>query len=239
MKKYVSSTLISAFVLCLSFTAQAESARQPHTVIELFTSQGCSSCPPADKIMGDLVKTPGILGLSFAVTYWDYIGWKDTFGNIENDTRQVRYRDQFSARYVYTPQMVIGGQDHFVGSNPHELEDNLQKYQGHAQKLDLKWKFEGDKIHITLPEHSSSAVVWQVDLNKAKDVKIGRGENTGKHITYHNIVRKTQAIGEWDGKPRTFTLDLADLMQTGRDGCAILIQEKGFGPIIAALEIDF
>ncbi len=222
----------------LSGAAFAGDIRQPKTVVELYTSQGCSSCPPADKLMGKITRNPEVLGLSFAVTYWDYIGWKDVFGSAENDARQVKYRDQFNARYVYTPQMIVAGSNHFVGSNAHELESNLHKFKGHAEQIPLAWKLEDGKLHITLPDHDTTATIWQVDIDHEKQVKIGRGENSGKSVTYHNIVRKTRHIKDWNGKEQTVTLDLETLMQEGRDGCAILIQERGFGPIIAALEIS-
>ena len=232
--KFLSAALLSSLI---AGTALAGEAHQPQTVVELYTSQGCSSCPPADKLMGKLTKNPDILGLSFAVTYWDYIGWKDTFGSPDNDIRQTRYRDQFSGRYVYTPQMVVAGRDHFVGSNAHELESNLHKFKGHARQIPLKWRFEGEKLIISLPDHGTPATIWQVDIDHEKKVQIGRGENTGKSVTYHNVVRKTRQITDWDGKAKTISLDLTTLMQEGRDGCAILVQERGFGPIVAALQI--
>ncbi|WP_169544120.1 DUF1223 domain-containing protein [Sneathiella aquimaris] len=228
-----------ALFFTLSMTsASALDVRQPKTVIELYTSQGCSSCPPADKLMGEIVQKPDVLGLSFAVTYWDYIGWKDTFANSENDARQTRYRDQFGARYVYTPQMVVAGADHFVGSNAHELEQNLLAFKGHAEQIKLTWRIDGNRLFINLPDHLNGATIWQVDIDHKQEVQIGRGENTGKSITYHNIARRTQPLENWDGQHKTIELDLAALMNEGRDGCAILIQERGFGPIIAALEID-
>lgn len=225
-------------VLIYTSNTHAESVRQANTVVELFTSQGCSSCPPADKIMGDLIKEPGVLGLSFAVTYWDYIGWKDTFGSAKNDERQTQYRDKLNARYVYTPQMIIAGADHFVGSNLGQLKDNLQRYDGHAKKIPLSWSLNQNKLTIELPKSETNAVIWQIDIDHNQPVVIGRGENNGRTITYHNIVRKSQIITSWEGQKKSITLNLEDLKHEGRDGCAILVQEQGFGPIVAALIID-
>lgn len=233
-----SVALLFLILLITVGTAHAKSARQPSTVVELFTSQGCSSCPPADSIMGKLVKDPDVLGLSYAVTYWDYIGWKDVFGSPQNDARQVNYRDRLHARYVYTPQMIIAGSDHFVGSNASKLEDSLRDYKDHAKNIDLIWRFTGEKLEIDLPATNQNAIIWQVDIDYAKEVKIRRGENTGKTIVYHNVVRNTQEIASWDGQATTLSLDLSLLMQAGRDGCAILIQENGYGPILGALIID-
>jgi len=231
-------TLLFLFAVAAAGTAVAGSARQPSAVVELFTSQGCSSCPPADAIMGKLVQNPEILGLSYAVTYWDYIGWKDVFGRPENDDRQVNYRDKLNARYVYTPQMVIAGSEHFVGSNAAKLEDSLRDYKDHAKSINLKWRFNGNNLEIDLPTTNKDAVIWQVDIDHANEVKIRRGENTGKTITYYNVVRNTREIAAWDGQSKTLSLDLALLMTEGRDGCAILIQENGYGSILAALVID-
>ncbi len=236
---YFSKLLISfVFVAALANSAQAGNIRQASTVVELFTSQGCSSCPPADRIMGELVKDPSILGLSYAVTYWDYIGWKDIFGSPKNDERQARYRDRMNARYVYTPQMIIAGKDHFVGSNEGQLKNNLQQFKGHAENLLLKWHLEENILKIELPERQTNATVWQVDIDHEKPVKIGRGENTGKTIIYHNVVRDTQNLASWNGEKKVISLNLDTLEHDGRDGCAILVQEEGYGEIIAALIID-
>jgi len=234
---------VSLFFLALLFTGtsflvQAREARQVETVVELFTSQGCSSCPPADALMGKLVQNPDILGLSFSVTYWDYIGWPDTFGSAVNDDRQVQYRDKLGARYVYTPQMIIAGQVHFVGSNEDQLQTNLDQYKGHARSIQLKWRFTGPYIEIDLPEKAVNATVWQLDMDARKEVEIRRGENRGLSAVYHNVVRKITSLGSWDGTPKTLKLDLDALMAEGRDTCAILIQKDGFGPIIGALVID-
>ncbi|MEH6404949.1 MAG: DUF1223 domain-containing protein [Sneathiella sp.] len=233
-----SITLLFIFALATTSSAFAGTARQPNAVVELFTSQGCSSCPPADSLMGELVKNPDVLGLSYAVTYWDYIGWKDVFGRAENDERQVKYRDKLDARYVYTPQMIIGGSEHFVGSNSAKLEDSLRDHKGHAKSINLNWRFKGETLEIDLPATNKSAVIWQVDIDHTKEVNIRRGENTGKTITYHNVVRNTREIAQWDGQKTTLSLDLSLLMSEGRDGCAILIQKEGYGAILGALIID-
>ncbi len=207
------------------------------TVVELYTSQGCSSCPPADAQMAKLIKNPAVLGLSFPVTYWDYIGWKDTLASPINDARQVQYKDHLNTSYVYTPQMVIAGQDHFVGSSNTRLLDNLELFKGHAQRIPLKWQFTDTGIEINLPAGPTNAVIWQMDIDQMKEVAIGRGENTGRTITYHNVVRKIEKLEEWDGTPKSLNLSLENLISEGRDSCALLIQQDGYGPIIAALLI--
>lgn len=215
----------------------AQSAHQPSTVVELYTSQGCSSCPPADKLLSELIKDDSVLGLSFAVTYWDYIGWKDTFGSPDNDDRQVEYRGRFNSRYVYTPQMVIGGEAHAVGSDPSAVNSLIQKHADHAKSLPLEWAFDGDRLNVVLPAGSGNATIWLVDIDRSNDVDIRRGENSGRIITYHNVVRKIRTLGEWAGDAKTIILDLAEMRAEGRDGCALIIQQDGYGPILAALEV--
>ena len=218
-------------------SASAQSAHQPSTVVELYTSQGCSSCPPADKLLGDLVKDDRVLGLSFAVTYWDYIGWKDIFGNTDHDDRQVEYRGRFNSRYVYTPQMVVGGKDHVVGSDSSAVTALIKKHADHAKSLPLEWSFNGDQLDVTLPSGSGNATIWLADIDSAKDVDIRRGENTGRIITYHNVVRKIRSVGDWTGEMKIISLDLNEMRAEGRDGCALIVQQEGYGPILAALEV--
>jgi len=226
-------TLIAAPTLVL-----AQSAHQPSSVVELYTSQGCSSCPPADKILGELVQDKDILGLTFSVTYWDYIGWKDTFGNKDNDNRQVYYKQEFGSRYVYTPQMVVGGKEHKVGSDRSGIKSLIADNAGHAQQLALSWAFNDDMLEVQLPEGDGEATIWLVDIDRSNDVSIGRGENTGQKITYHNVVRKLRSLGNWDGSAQKIVLDLAEMREMGRDGCALIIQQGGHGPIIAALNVE-
>jgi len=232
------SSFLAAFSTVFSVTAEARDAHQPGTVVELYTSQGCSSCPPADALMGKLVQNPDVLGLSFSVTYWDYIGWPDTFGDIKNDERQTRYREKLDTRYVYTPQMIIAGQDHFVGSNQHELEENLIRFKDHAGRVKLKWRFTDTHLEVDLPQVDQGAVIWQMDLDRENEVQIRRGENRGKSVSYHNVVRKIQMLERWDGSKQILKLDLGMLAAAGRDGCAVILQKDGFGPIIAALVIN-
>ncbi|MZR29483.1 DUF1223 domain-containing protein [Sneathiella litorea] len=242
MNKSLISLVASIYVTVLMLAggtgvALAESAHQPSTVVELYTSQGCSSCPPADKLLGDLVKDDTILGLSFAVTYWDYIGWKDIFGNPDNDDRQAAYRGRFNSRYVYTPQMVVGGEAHAVGSDRSTVEALLKKHADHAKSLPLVWAFENDRLDVTLPSRSGNATIWLVDIDGEKDVDIRKGENTGKIITYHNVVRKIRSLGSWTGDTKTVSLNLAEMRAEGRDGCALIVQQGDYGPILAALEV--
>jgi hypothetical protein len=238
MKKYLIAFNVALAALFIAAASHARDARQVDTVVELYTSQGCSSCPPADKLMSKLTENPSVLGLSLPVTYWDYIGWKDTLASALNDARQANYRDKMNERYVYTPQMIVGGTEHFVGSSKELLASHLNDFAGHARKIALDWNFTDDGIEVTLPKSAVTATLWQMDLDRAKQVAIGRGENSGKSVTYHNVVRKIESLGRWNGDARTLKLALDPMLTEGRDACAILVQEHEFGPIIAALIID-
>ncbi|TNE38049.1 MAG: DUF1223 domain-containing protein [Alphaproteobacteria bacterium] len=238
MRKLILTALLAPSLLLL-FTGVSFAAdiHQPKSVMELYTSQGCSSCPPADRLMGDLVKDKDVLGLSFAVTYWDYIGWKDTFGSPANDARQAHYRDSFHARYVYTPQMVVDGRTHVVGSDRNGVTALLDKDEAAAPPLTLAWNRKGDILEVDLPQGSEEAQIWLFGYDTAKSVNVGRGENSGRSLTYHNIVRDIHDAGSWDGSPRKLELDLTKMRAEGRDGCAFIIQKANYGPVFAALNI--
>lgn len=238
MKKHLLALNLLIVMLVSASTALARDARQVDTVVELYTSQGCSSCPPADKLMESLIQSPDVLGLSLPVTYWDYIGWKDTLASGLNDARQANYKDPLNSRYVYTPQMIVGGEAHFVGSSSAQLEAKLALFKGHAQKIKLSWRFIEGGIEVTLPQSNMKATLWQLDVDFAQEVAIGRGENSGRTITYHNVVRNIESLGRWDGTAKTLKLALGPMMAEGRDGCAVLVQQGEFGPILAALIID-
>jgi len=225
-------------ILFASADSFSQGAIQPSAVVELFTSQGCSSCPPADRLLGELIQDKEILGLSYSITYWDYIGWKDTFGSKDNDLRQAHYKQEFGSRYVYTPQMVVGGEDHKVGSDRAGVKSLIAETAGHAKSLPLTWNFKDDKLAVELPEGEGGATVWLVDLDHVKEVAVGRGENSGENLVYHNVVRKIRSVGDWDGSAQIIVLDLAELRDNGHDGCALLVQKSGYGPIIAALNIN-
>lgn len=215
----------------------AQSVRQPATVVELYTSQGCNSCPPADSFLSELAAKSNLLALSFNVTYWDYIGWKDTLASKAFDVRQASYRAQMNARYVYTPQMIIGGVKHEVGSDRHAVNKAIGSIDGHARNVPLNWHLQGSDLIIELPARPAEAALWLFYLDKRHDVPVRRGENSGKTLSYYNVVRKIDSLGTWDGSARQLRLDLAEISEQGRDGCALIIQKGGHGEIIAALEV--
>jgi hypothetical protein len=226
---------MAAVILALSFgLAQAGSNK---IVVELFTSQGCSSCPPADRYMGELAQRDDIIALTFHVDYWDYIGWRDTFATAETTGRQHAYGKALGQRYVYTPEMVIDGRNHKVGSDRLAVKMALREVAGqHSLAIGVSRDSNG-KVMVSLPAGKGRADVLLVRYDRRHDVEVERGENAGKTLTYHNVVRDFRRIGRWDGRATSFSLDPADLRDGGRDGCAILVQADGTGPILGAVRI--
>jgi hypothetical protein len=199
-------------------------------IVELFTSQGCSSCPPADALLGTLADREDVLGLSFHVDYWDYIGWRDPFASKLNTLRQRLYVKALSGPYVYTPQIVIDGRMDAMGSNKSEVFSSIA-FAGKQMKLALSKNSKGE---IVLPEDTNgrNSTIWLVFFDSSHTTKVLKGENVGRTITNSNVVRSIQDLGEWNGEARTLTIP-----DFPSDGYAVLIQSAadfGHGPIRAS-----
>lgn len=223
----------------LAFAQQAPV--QPKAVVELFTSQGCSSCPAADALFVELAKDPGLITLSFPVTYWDYLGWKDTLGQQAFTKRQKLYAKSRGDGQVYTPQAVINGTSHIVGSDRKGIEKLVQEQgvAGFPVKVSLK-EADGElKIALSPTEASTSeqpAGVWVIAFSRAAAVPIERGENTGKTVTYANVVRGVTRVGDWSGSAVTLSAPLSVTQQPNADAYVVLVQtdqHRRGGPILA------
>ena len=202
---------------------------EPRAVVELFTSQGCSSCPPADKLVGELAHDRSILALSLPIDYWDYLGWKDTLARPRHTARQRGYAMVRGDRAVYTPQMVVNGSAHVLGSDRHAIESAIKKTQTQPGTLTVpvKLSVNGDRVHVTAPasDHAvASSEVWLWAMTKAVPVAIGRGENRGRTVTYHNVVRRWVRLGPWAGTTQTWTVSKHELGTDNVDSVAVLIQ---------------
>lgn len=202
---------------------------KPLTVVELFTSQGCSSCPPANANLIELSKRPGILALSFGVTYWDRLGWKDVFAKPEYTVRQETYEAPLGRDGPFTPQMVVNGRADVVGNRIAEV-DQLIAAQGkvNALSLDLKGR------SLTIGEGSppdGHADIWLVTYDeRTVNVPVKRGENTGRTLPHKNVVHGLTKLGSWNGKTQTVDVPAAGPgLRT-----AILVQTPNGGPILAA-----
>jgi hypothetical protein len=220
-------------------------AGEPKAVVELFTSQGCSSCPPADKLLGEYAARPDVLALSFNVDYWDYLGWKDTLATADNTERQRNYANARGDGQVYTPQAVIDGRVHVVGSNRDEIEGALGKFQdGLPVPLELSSTDDAITVKIgnAVPGELAHANLWLVMYKSTVTVPIDRGENTGKTITYSNVVRKLRPIAMWKGEAMSVDLPKSELRHADVKRCAVLLQEEtkdGLpGPILGAATIE-
>jgi hypothetical protein len=229
---------VAATLVGMALTAAPKVyAGSPRAIVELFTSQGCSSCPPADRLMGELARDPSLIVLSLPVDYWDYLGWKDTLALRGHSTRQRAYSIARGDREVYTPQAVVNGVVHVLGSDKAAIERAIAKTRAADAPLTLlvTMAVVNGNVTVKVPasegEHGS-AEVWLCPITAKAPVTIGRGENRGHTITYHNVARRWVKLGSWDGKAETFSLALselpdADFALKDIDRLAVVVQSGG------------
>jgi hypothetical protein len=215
-----------AVVACASAAALSVAHAQTRAVIELFTSQGCSSCPAADRLMGEFAKDPSIVSMSLPIDYWDYLGWRDTLADPRNTARQRAYSKVRADRELYTPQVVVNGSFHALGSDRAAIERMIAKSRQNpaALSLPVTLSIAGGRLTAALADngHAPAGEVWVVSLAKAVTVAIKRGENKGKSITYHNVARKWHRLATADGK--TWSAPLQEINGTGITTAAVLVQ---------------
>jgi hypothetical protein len=221
------------------------SAGDPRAVVELFTSQGCSSCPPADKLMGELSKDdPSIITLSMPIDYWDYLGWKDTLADSRFSARQKAYSHMRGDRDVYTPQAVVNGSAHVIGSDRAGIEgaiDETEKTDG-VMSVPVSMSVTGKQINVSVAASRGGPAtmhgeVWICSISKAVPISIGRGENRGREITYHNVVRNLLKVGDWNGSANSWTVPLENISRDGVDAAAVYVQDGNRdkpGPMLGA-----
>jgi len=220
-----------AFALALTVAAIVTPALagEPRAVIELFTSQGCSSCPAADKLLGQLRQDPSVLALSLPVDYWDYLGWKDTLALHGHTVRQQAYAQSRGDREVYTPQVVVNGMAQVLGSDRSAIESAIKHTAKQAGTLSLPVAVSvaDNQISVNVPADKGTVTkgeIWLCPITKNVPVAVGKGENSGNTITYHNVVRKWIKLGEWTGAARSFTLPVRDLGDDEAESVAVIIQ---------------
>ena len=230
------STALTALV-SLSLTAPAMADGDP-VVVELFTSQGCSSCPPADKIMHDLAKRDDVIGLALHVDYWDYIGWKDEYAHPDHTARQRAYAREGGRTMIYTPQMVVNGQQDVVGAKAGELSRLIDAHLTAAPEAEVSAKRVGNEVTVDvtpveLPE-GETYEIRVVQYSPMRHASIRRGELAGHDLDYANVVESWQIAGQWDGvAPQEFTASLPSELPA-----VVLIQRAGYGPIVAATRVE-
>lgn len=221
--------------LCLPLPVAAQSTTG--ILVELYTSQGCSSCPPADAFLSELAQADGVIALALHVDYWDYIGWEDAFADPAYSERQKMYARAANSRMVYTPQMIVGGVDRVEGNTPDAVVRFIGKHMAHPAGVDLTITRTGAQVEIRATAAqplAKGAIVQLVRYLPEATIQIERGENAGRSMTYHNIVTSWQRVGDWQG---TAPLDLtADA--PGDQPVVVIVQEPGPARVLAAARLD-
>jgi hypothetical protein len=223
--RVVFALVLAGLVASANHAARAD----PRAVIELFTSQGCSSCPPADKLIAQYARDPSVVALSLAVDYWDYLGWKDTLALSGHSKRQRAYARARGDRQVYTPQAVIDGAVHALGSDKAAIDRAIRQVRERngALTLPVSMARVGDKLTVTVPaseNEKGEAEVWLCPITKSVPVSIGRGENRGRTLTYTNVVRRWIKLGDWSGKAETFNVSINKIQTGNIDSVAVMVQ---------------
>lgn len=227
-------SIFSTLAVCGLIQVAPTIALADPVVIELYTSQGCSSCPPADALLHQLAERDDVIALALHVDYWDYIGWTDIFGNPDNTARQHAYARAARATTVYTPQMVIGGVDHVIGSRPMQVMDLVQTHSQRGYPVSVSLIRSGNSVEISATSTvAGNFVVELIRYTPEAEVEITRGENAGRDITYANIVTSLEAIAQWDGVG-ALKIDAA---APGNDPVVVLVQDSGHGPIVGAAQL--
>ena len=228
----------SAFLAILAALALAAPVRaeQP-VVVELFTSQGCSSCPPADRLLAQLAEREDVIALSLHVDYWDYLGWQDTFADPKFTERQHAYRDAWSKNVVYTPQMVVQGAHDVPAADAKAVAAAIARAQDPAPVIDVSVELEDGmlKCRIAPGPEPVTGTVWMAKYSLEKTVEIARGENAGQTMTYHNIVTSLMRMGKWSGSE---TEEVEMPHPDPGEGVAVWIQKGKAGPILAAAKVE-
>ena len=216
---------------------------EPKAVVELFTSQGCSSCPPADKVLGELAKDPSVIALSLPIDYWDYLGWKDTLADSRFSARQKAYSYMRGDRDVYTPQVVVNGAAHVIGSDRTRIEGAIKDTgkTGGVMSVPVTMTLSGKQLTVSVAAGKETTPaqgeVWLCSVSKAVPISISRGENRGREVIYHNVVRNILKVGEWNGSSESWTVPLDSVMRDGIDAAAVLVQDGSRdkpGPMLGA-----
>jgi hypothetical protein len=226
-RRLASAPLVAGLLIATFAAAQAA---EPRALIELFTSQGCSSCPPADKLLGEFSADPSVVALSVPIDYWDYLGWKDTLANPGHSARQRAYAHLRGDRQVYTPQIVVNGAAHALGSDHAAIEHAIaltdQKPGVMSLPVLISMGSSGLNVQVDAAKSDHAAgEVWLCPLMKAAQVSIERGENRGRTITYHNVVRNWVKLGDWTGTKMNWNVPISEIEASDADAAAVMVQE--------------
>ncbi|MBB5753416.1 DUF1223 domain-containing protein [Prosthecomicrobium pneumaticum] len=218
-----------ALGLCAALVPPQVFAEEPvRAVVELFTSQGCSSCPPADALLGEYAARDDIVALSLPIDYWDYLGWPDTLSEPEFTERQRAYSEARGDRQVFTPQMVVNGGAPVVGGRRAAVDAAIAR--SGPLPVPITVTMAGDAIRVAIgaapPGDPARGTLWLALYDRRIEVTVGRGENSGRTLPYYNVVRKLRPIAMWDGRPMTVDLPISEYRKAKADGCAVLLQTE-------------
>lgn len=203
-----------------------QAADGPKGVVELFTSQGCSSCPPADAAFRKLVNQGDVIALAYHVDYWNYLGWADTLSSKENTERQYGYARTMGRSNVYTPQAIVNGRGHLAGADLSGINSKIDTFssEGNGLTVPISAAMRGDELEIKIGAGQGKANVVMVYFDKEKTIDVEKGENSGQKISYLHSVTNVETVGMWDGKATSLTLPASVLQRPQLEGCAILLQ---------------
>jgi hypothetical protein len=232
-------------VLLLASAPRIPSVAQEHSatssVIELFTSQGCSVCPPADALLKSYSERSDVVALSLPVDYWDYLGWTDTFASPKFTGRQRAYAKARGDGEIYTPQVVVNGVAHVVGTKRGDIDRAIERTSKAFAAARVPLRVWSDKETVTIeagaaadPTTSFAGTVWLAVVQPRADVEVRHGENRGRKLAYYNVVRELTAVGMWSGQPTRIQLQNAAIVRSSNERCAVFLQQGATGPIIGA-----
>lgn len=223
--KYGFSLLLLGVSAASPALAQTMSG-QPKGVVELFTSQGCASCPPADAALQKMIEKGDVIGLSFHVDYWNYLGWNDSLSSKENTERQYGYARALGRNGVYTPQAVLNGRDHAKGADVKAIYTKLEEFasSGKGLTVPVQSRLVNDEIEINIGAGKGKADIVVAYFNQQQMVDVTRGENKGRKISYWHSVYDVQTVGMWNGEAMKVNLPASVLGKAKKGGCAVLLQ---------------
>ena len=232
---------ILVLAACPAGTSPAWAGAKRPVVVELYTSQGCSSCPPADAFLGRLADRKDLLAMSLPVTYWDMLGWKDTLASDANTRRQKAYAAALGHGGVYTPQMIVDGFTDVVGSREPAVDAAIGAREADMAAVPVELRATRTEIHIAVGAGDAganpNATIWLFHILGKAVVNVGAGENDGHTLTYRNVVREIKAVGLWKGQAVSLDLPRAEMSNAPHDAVAVVVQQGGYGRIVGAAMI--
>ena len=232
---------LALVVIAVCSTSAASSVfAGPRALVELFTSQGNKSCPPADRYLAEIAAKGDVIALAYHVDYWDYLGGKDTLADARFTARQKAYSHMRGDRGVYTPQAVVNGTTNVLGSDRAGIETaaNHTRSADGVMSVPVMITQSGSQIKVSVAEYGGkSGEVWICAVSKAVPITIARGENRGQRVIYHNVVRNMLKVGDWNGKAGSWTVPLENISREGVDAAVVYVQDGNRdkpGPMLGA-----